>query len=475
MGCRGLNKSRLKVAAWIRVVRIFGLLAATLAAACGRPASPVPRDPTGRNIVLITIDTLRADHLSGYGYQRDTSPFLDSLASRGTLFSNAWSVSSWTPPSMASILTGLHPRSHGVTRGQMDAARGKVMEQQMLVEEFPVIAAHLAAHGYSTYGISTNLHMTVANGFSRGFLRFADLGFSRAPAANQAFAEMLPGIRESQPYFLWIHYFDPHDPYFPCRPWIKDYNPDKSSYREYSRKTMKKLRAMLEDIRSDPAAPQILHDLYDSEINYTDDHIRMLVEALPGLANTLLIITADHGEEFLERDEIGHGSSLFEEQVRVPLVVVPPGRTPEAGTVGQPVSIVDIFPTICAAAGIAPPPGLQGTSLLDLMAGGPENPDRAIYAELDRARAARQQEAIRRGNWKFVRQGGKGDRLALYDLARDPGERSNLAGAEPERAAKMERDLERWLDAHPPFSAPPAEEPLGEKEIKDLRSLGYLN
>lgn len=392
-------------------------LTAAIAAGCGRPAPA----PTGHNVVLITIDTLRADHLSSYGYRRKTSPFLDSLAARGTLFSNAWAAASWTPPSMASIFTGLYPRSHGVIHGQMDAARGKVMEQQMLVADFPVIAAHLAANGYTASGISTNLHMTESNGFARGFHRFANLGFSRAPAANRAFEEMLPEIRDSRPYFLWIHYFDPHDPYYPCRPWINDYHPEKASYRRYSHKTMKKLREMIAEIRADPAAPGILRDLYDSEINYTDDHIRDLVEALPDPGNTLIIVISDHGEEFLERGELGHGSSLFQEQIRVPLIVVPPGV--RAAQVNEdPVSIVDIFPTVCAAAGIPAPPGLPGRSLLDPAAGG----ERSIFAELSRARAARQQESIRRGDWKFVLRGGRGERRALYDLVRDPGEKKNL-------------------------------------------------
>ncbi|MDD5556691.1 MAG: sulfatase [bacterium] len=455
--------------------RLAPLVAAALAAGCGRPVPPATPTPTGRNVVLITIDTLRADHLSGYGYHRKTSPFLDSLAARGTLFNNAWATSSWTPPSMASIFTGLSPRSHGVIHGQMDAARRRVMEQQMLVADFPVIAAHLAENGYTAFGISTNLHMTEANGFDRGFRRFANLGFSRAPAANRAFEEMLPEIRRSRPYFLWIHYFDPHDPYFPCRPWITAYNPDKTSYRKYSHRTMKKLREMLDEIRSDPAAPQALRDLYDSEINYTDDHIRALVEALPDSDNTLFIVTSDHGEEFLERGELGHGSSLFEEQVRVPLIIAPAGGAPAARTVEQPVSIMDIFPSICEAAGVAPPAGLQGRSLLPLTAGGPEDMDRAVFAELSRARAARQQEAIRRGDWKFVRRGGGGERRALYNLARDPGEQRNLIGEEPERARSLEGELERWLEAHRLFEAPPADEPLGEKEIKELRSLGYLN
>lgn len=447
----------------------LALLAAVAAAGCGGPA------PTGWNVVLITVDTLRADHLSCYGYPRRTSPFMDSLAARGTLFREAWSTSSWTPPAMASIFTSLHPRSHGVTSGQMDAARGKVMEQQMLVEGFSVIAAHLAENGYSTFGISTNLHMTEANGFSRGFRRFANLGFSRARAANKAFAEMLPEIREAEPYFLWVHYFDPHDPYFACQPWIRNYNPDKKSYGRYAGKTMPVLREMLSRIRAEPEALPALRDLYDSEINYTDDHIRALVEDLPGLERTLIVVTSDHGEEFLERGELGHGSSLHEEQIRVPLILVLPGEPPRSAFVEQPVSVVDIFPTICAAAGIAAPPGLQGESLLMLAAGGAPDPERAVFAELNRARADRRQEALRRGNRKFVRRGRSGERLALYDLARDPGERRNLAGDEPERAEGMERELDEWLRAHPPFLAPPSDQPLGEKESRDLRSLGYLN
>jgi arylsulfatase A-like enzyme len=238
---------------------------------------------------------------------------------------------------------------------------------------------------------------------------------------------------------------------------------------------MNKLLGMLDEISSDPAAPRALRDLYDSEINYTDDYIRALVEALPDRERTLIIVTSDHGEEFLERGSLGHGSSLFEEQVRVPLIIVSPGDQPAAGEVVQPVSIVDIFPTVCAAAGVAPPPGLQGKSLLDLLAGGDADGDREILAEINQAQASRQQQSLRRGDWKFVRRNGEGERRALYDLKRDPEEKRNLVREETERAERMERELEAWREAHPPFPAPPADEPLGEREIQELRSLGYLN
>jgi len=444
-------------------------LLAAVAAGCGGPA------PNGWNVVLITVDTLRADHLSCSGYSRPTSPFLDGLASRGTIFRRAWSTSSWTPPAMASIFTSLHPRSHGVNRGHMDSASGKVLGQEMLLPEFPVLAAHLQKNGYATFGISANLHMTPANGFARGFKRFVSLGFAQAPAVNKAFAEMLPEIRESEPYFLWVHYFDPHDPYFARSPWIRNYSPDKKSYGRYAGKTMPVLREMLSRIRSDPEALPALRDLYDSEINYTDEHIRALVEDLPGLERTLIVITSDHGEEFLERGGIGHGSSLHEEQIRVPLILVLPDGPPRSALVEQPVSVVDIFPTVCAAAGIAAPPGLQGESLLTLAAGGTPDPERAVFAELNRARSDRRQEAVRQGKWKFVRRGGAASRGALYDLERDPGEEHNLVRAEPARAGRLEAGLEKWLAAHRPFQAPEAAQAPDEKEVRDLRSLGYLN
>lgn len=443
--------------------------AAVLLAGCLRSA------PTGCNVVLITIDTLRADHLSCYGYPRPTSPFIDSLAARGTLFRQASSTSPWTPPALASIFTSLHPRSHGVNRGYVDAAGGKVLGQEQLAPGLAVIAEHLARNGYDTFGISSNLHMTAATGFSRGFLRFSGLGFVRAAAVNRVFRELLPEIGGGRPYFLWVHYFDPHDPYFACRPWIANYNPAKASWSRYAGKTMPKLLGMIGEIRSDSGALQALRDLYDSEINYTDDHLRALVEALPGLDRTVLIVTSDHGEEFLERGGLGHGSSLYEEQVRVPLIIVAPGAPPAVGEVAGAVSVVDIFPTICAAAGVAPPAGLQGRSLLPLMDGSAPERDRAILAELNRAGPDRQQAALRRGDWKFVRGGGKAPGRALYDLARDPEEKRNLAREEASRAARMEGELEEWRKAHPAFAAPPSGGPPGERETKQLRSLGYLN
>lgn len=444
-------------------------VAAALLAGCLRSA------PTGCNVVLVTIDTLRPDHLSCYGYNRPTSPFLDSLAARGTLFRRAWATSPWTPPSMASIFTSLHPRSHGVNRGHMDDVSGKILGQEMLAKEHALLAGHLARNGYATFGISSNLHMTEANGFSRGFIRFASLGFAHAPAVNRAFRELLPEIGGGRPYFLWIHYFDPHGPYFARRPWISAYNPEKASWLRYAGKPMRELWEMLGEIRADPSATQALRDLYDSEINFTDDHLRALVEALPGLDRTLLVITSDHGEEFLERGELGHGSSLYEEQVRVPLIVVPPGGSPAPAVVEEPVSIVDIFPTICAAAGVEPPAGLQGRALLPLPAGGKAGEERRIVAELNQARSDRQQVGLRLGDWKFVRGVGKASGRALYDLARDPEERRNLVREEAARADRMEKDLSAWLKDHPPFAAPPADQALGERNIRILRSLGYLN
>jgi arylsulfatase A-like enzyme len=352
---------------------------------------------------------------------------------------------------------------------------GEVVGQQMLSTQLPVIAGHLRDNGYASFGVSTNPHMTHATGFDRGFDRFASLGFVQAPSANVTARKFLGEMRAAPKYFLWVHYFDPHDPYLARMPWIEEYSPDKSSYAKWANVTMKGLRARMDEIASDPTAVQALKDLYDSEIQYTDSSVRELVESLPSPERTMIIITSDHGEGFLDHGNLGHGNSLFEELVRVPLIIAPPDGKPRAGIVGQPVSIVDIFPTICAAAGIRTPEAVQGKSLLPLMNGGRQDNSREIVSELNRLKAAPQQVALRRGKWKFVKEHGRAETRALYELESDPGEERNLVRAEPVQAARMEAALSGWLDARPEFHAPESDKPLSDKQRQELRALGYLD
>ena len=441
---------------------------AVLAGGCRR-AEPPP------NIVLITVDALRPDHLSCYGYGRKTSPAIDALAARGTLFRNACAASCWTPPSLASLMTSLPPRTHGVVHGQVSPGEKKVLHQQFLSARFRTLAETLKSAGYATFGVSTTGHTAAETGFGRGFDRYAGLWFADAAEADRSVEGFLGDMRKSPPYFLWIHYFDPHDPYFAREPWITEYNPGWKRYAAWSQMVMRDMQKRKGEIAADPALLGALKDFYDSEINYADAFIGKLLEKLPDGGRAMVILSADHGEEFMDHGLIGHGNSLFEELIRVPLIAVLPGAGKSIGTVDVPVSALDILPTICDAAGIRPPAGVEGRSLLPLMRGERPGGDRAVYAELDRPRTSGHREAMRLGKWKYILSGWDGPEEFLFDLSRDPGERHDLFPREREVAAGAREAMRRWIGAHPEYKAPAAASPLSGERKKALRSLNYLN
>ena len=448
------------------------LLALTALPGCVRPGER-PAPPKG--IVLVTIDTLRSDRLGCYGYTRDTSPFIDSLARKGVLFTDAYSSSSWTVPSMASIFTGLYPSSHGVRHGVVEG--GNVLHQEALSEDLPSLPAALQRAGYTTFGISSNLHMTRKTGFARGFDHFSALGFATGDEVNEAALAMVDRIDAAQRWFLWVHYFDPHDPYLFRAPWAETYCSTPAICRKISDDSvkMKRLRVMRRTNRRGPYFVSALRDLYDSEINYCDARLRELFQRLPGIADCLVIVTADHGEEFEEHGGLGHGTTLYDELVRVPLILRPPGGRAEPIVHERPASLVDILPTLLDAAGLSPPAGSEGRSLL-ARGSGPAGPGCAptapkVFMELDRKFLG---SAVRSDGWKLIDVERPMAGTALYDLAADPGETANLAGVEVKATARLHRALETWRRRPVPAVTPATAAPLSEEELESLQSMGYI-
>jgi arylsulfatase A-like enzyme len=444
------------------------MILAVMAAACGRPAE-APRP----NIVLITIDTLRADRLGCYGYHRETSPFIDTLAARGTTFTNAYATSSWTSPSMASIFTGLYPRQHGVLHGFVEERERRIATQEFLSPRFETLAEVLRDAGYATFGVSSNGHLTELTGFDQGFDRFTSMWFEWSPAPNRVVEGWSAQLHAASPYFLWVHYFDPHHPYFAREPWIGNYTPAGASVAEWAGIPLGRVRARISDLQSDPDALQSLVDLYDSEINHTDDHLRTLFDLLEPGNETLIVLTSDHGEEFLEHDLLGHSKTLFEEVIRVPLIFVLPGEPNPGHAVAQPVSNLNIMATILDYLGIGLPEVSGGTSLMPYIEAGGVSHPRPVFVELDRGRE--DWKALRLGSWKFMCPDWKRRRCALFDLARDPGERRNLLTENPSSAAQLRDQLFGWIAANPVFRPPSVDMTLDEKQKEKLRSLGYAN
>ena len=411
--------------------------ASLLASACGRhPAPP--------NIVWIVVDTLRADHLPFYGYARDTAPRAAALlARRGTQLEHAYAQAPWTLPSAASYLTGLDPARLANDEGEITR----------IPRGFPSLAERLRELGFSTAGFTANFLLDKHNGFQRGFDHFwsARGGDSLREHAESMQEPLLDWLRarprDRRPLFLYVHYLDPHDPYE---------NPDMPDGRSRfdpgyagpfgGRDAHKIYVGVLAPDDPDAAARRLMA-LYDSEIRYVDRFLGELVEESRRRLgrNTLFVLSSDHGEEFHEHGGWKHGQTLYEEQIRVPLLFRWDGRIPAGRRVTGEVRLLDVVPTLLAAAGAAPTAGLDGENLLPMLLDrAREPPRRAAFAShwnFGRRRSAvvadRRKVILFNPRETFAapqavrerieaRDLARLERVERYDLARDPGERSRL-------------------------------------------------
>ena len=405
-------------------------------------------DPSRPDVVLIVVDTLRADHLGAYGYARPTSPRIDRLADHGALFESAWSAAPWTLPSVMSIVTGRPASGHRVENDGLKLAAG-----------VPTLAETLGAAGYATGAFVSHVYVSGLYGFARGFQTFDDFGLSKPdyrleagmePDAGRVTGAVLAWLARQgrRPVFVMVHYFDPHWPYDPPPEYAGLFP---SGYRG-------PLDARYDAISKfiDPAVPlpddyrRFLIDRYDGEIRFVDDQIGRLLDGLAGMGRggrAWIVLTADHGEEFKEHGSMGHGRQLYEEAIRVPLIIA---RAAEAGGRARrtgPVGGIDLFPTIAGlAGGAAVPSGLAGRSLVPLLDPAtppPTGPERTLVSETARLNAFRQ--AVRRGPLKLIHLMDD-NRSELYDLAADPLERHDLSGTRPEERRRLVQALFSEVD-----------------------------
>jgi len=437
----------------------------------GRPTL-TPSNP--KNVVLIGIDTLRADHttlLRAPLEGRDLTPNLRALASRGVVFQEAVSQSSWTLPSFASILTGKYPQQHGA-----------MFLTGTLREEETTLAEVLREAGYATGAVVSHFFVDSRHGFSQGFEEFREHydpvavhSFVSSDGVTDRAIELLRR-RGDGPFFLFTQYFDPHYDYMDHPDWTfaDDYTGWlREDPRDIYNLTSK--RHLLE-------APEMdyLRALYDEDIAHTDAAIGRLIRWLDdaGLAgDTAIIVVADHGEEFLERGALGHTISLNEEIVRVPLVAVLPGTAPAGPAVAAAVETRTVFGTVLDYLGIELP-GAHAPSLLPTIRGAAEPPAQvfsSVWMPPDRADVGKSVllSSLRTGHWKLIVDHLR-KREFLYDLSVDPGETVNLAESDPEKLGELLVVLDAWVEEMratgvevPRFD--PSEE-LREK----LRALGYL-
>lgn len=433
-------------------MRWAGLASLAIAALVGcSPATP-------KSVLLISIDTLRADRVGAYGYERPTTPVLDALARSGTLFEHTVAPSPWTVPSHATLFTGRFPHVHGV-----------VTEHDKLADDVPTIATLLERRGMLTAAAVQTTWISAAQGLAQGFGSFVQIPdhLEGGVLVNQA-AEAFLRAYAGRPFFLFLHYYDVHSEYRP-RPrfralFTKPYDGpiDGSSMQ-------------LQDIRSGVLTPtprdiEQLSDLYDAEIRQLDTALGRLFDLLDELGvrdETLVVVTSDHGEEFHEHGDVLHGRTLHGEVLDVPLIWSGPG-IPEGRRRAELASLADVAPTLLARLGVEAPPELDG---VDLFARAAPDPLRRVVAAADHNNAEPDTlRMIQDRRHKLILDRITGA-VRLYDLERDPGEHTDVSAAHPEIVVSLRSDLDRYLAR---ARSAPRREALSAEEAERLRSLGYV-
>ncbi len=424
-------------------------------------------------VIVIAIDTIRADRLGFLGYERDVSPHIDALARDAIVYRQAISAAPWTTPAFVGIFTGSHP-----------GALGFEGEALVLPGDVPVLAEALCEAGWQTAGVVSHSYVGVRYGFDRGFEHWDErnagghLHVSSESVTSIAldYVDELADGRSNdtaRPLFLFAHYFDPHYDYreHAAHRFSSGYSGPHQSQND----NFNELVALASAGELDDAAIEYLRNSYDSEIAHTDAEIGRLIKGLKqrGLyRDSLIVLLGDHGEMLVERPErlLGHGMAVYQALVRVPLLIKLPGSK-RIDRVTAPVSTVDLMPTILDFVGHPEHSGADHArrSLLrvDTATASP------VFAQTRRDGV---RDAVVDGNWKLIRDTVR-KRSELYDLARDEDESNDIAWRHPEVVARLEGQLASWHDelarsrrARPSATAPK----LSDEEIEQLRGLGYV-
>ena len=423
----------------LAIISVLGVLAATTLWV--RSAAPPSTTPAARpNVLLITLDTTRADRIGSYGYAGASTPHLDRLAAAGVRFDRALSPAPLTLPAHASLMTGREPYSHGVRNNGYF----------VLPEDANTLAESFTAAGYDTAAFVSAFVVDRQVGLAQGFAHYDD-ALDRAAGVElsldverrgdrtvAAAAGWLGARRTDKPFFVWVHLFDAHEPYAPPSP-----------FRE-----------------------RFAERPYDGEIAFSDAAVGTLLEAARyGDGATTVVVAGDHGESLGEHGESTHGLFVYDAAVRVPLIMAGPG-VPAATVVTDTVRLIDVAPTISELANIGALAGSAGRSLRPVMTGGRgrEEPPPA-YAETYFPQffmGWSPLRSLRVGNWKFI----DAPEPELYDLTRDPDERENLIAQEPARAESLRRALNDTLAAHANAMSPT---PMTDDARQRLASLGYVS
>ena len=409
-----------------------------------------------RGVVLVSIDTLRRDHVGAYGYARATTPRLDALAREGLVGEDAVSTSSWTLPAHLSLLTSLDPGAHGGVDME-HGFNGRV----------PTLAEALRQAGFATHAVTSHLYVSGVYGLDRGFDHL-DFHQDRKATDVADRAVDLLDRHGDRPFFLFLHFYDPH--------W--HYDPPASTRATFERPYRGNVTGLWQDFSKrehvSPADVEHLLDLYDGEIRYVDDELGRVLDHMKARGldrSTLVVVTSDHGEEFQEHGSWEHQKTLYEEVVRIPLVLGGPG-VPARRETAQ-VSLLDVAPTVLAWAGLPAWPQAAGQSLL----GSPGA--REAYGETDHTTDGTHKLFLRgaQGRWKGIVSLSRADRTVRaaewYDLASDPAEKRPAAPPPDVAEALRRRAVGRWVKGRA-ASASGNAVTLTPEQRDRLRALGYV-
>lgn len=401
---------------------------------------------TRPNVILLLVDTVNADHLGCYGYYRNTSPSIDSLAATGIRFANCQAQAPWTLPAMTSILTGLSEKSHGCNRYN-SVSYG-------LDPEVPTLASILQEEGYASATFFNVAYLGEEFGLDRGYGTswYGSDEMDYAGITVDSVLHYLDTLETENPFFLSVHLFDPHLPYEPPFPYDTLYNGIGTAGME---------RWPEVGLCNDPVVIRHMTDLYDSELRWTDSQLERLFSYLRSgnlLENTIIVLVADHGEEFMEHGENGHANNLYQQSLHVPLIITGPGIPPDS-VVTQYVGQIDVLPTLLDYLALPAPDHIEGISLLGniphdrvLPSSGPMSDNSLACAVKDASKVM----------W-FV----ESDSTETYELTSDPEETVPLELD----SLLFEEVLSYWAW---PCICTPTSDAEEEAELMRLEDLGYI-
>lgn len=413
------------------------------------------------NVVFILVDTLRADRLSLYGYERQTTPVIDELAKHGIVFERVIAQSSWTKTSMASLWTGTYPAAHGVLRFDNAIPDEAVMPAEIFKEA-----------GYRTVGIWRNGWVAPNFGFAQGF----DVYYTPKAGVDAQLQRHSPGVAS-------IGGTD-EDVYLAARDFLEHFGQEKFFLYLH----LMDLHQYVFDDDADAFGPTY-SDAYDKALDWTDRVIGAVIEALDAadvLPRTVIAISSDHGEAFLEHGREGHAYDLYREVVEVPFVIIPPLILDRGIRVAETVANVDVWPTLLDLVGLPPLPGVDGRSMLPLILASAESaPDRVssdltrpVISHLDRNWGGRAEPrewvSLTDGDVRLILQRDQLNSVEFYDLSSDPWEATNRSAESPPALQPMVERIDRYLkDSKPPWGVESPTIEVDELRLNQLRALGY--